>query len=83
VTRELLYPYFGLHRVDWREGDDEGTEFNLPISEWMRLFDETGFDIVSYHEIRSPSREAEARFFVGPEWAFDYPSEQAWRLRKR
>jgi SAM-dependent methyltransferase len=83
VTRELLYPYFGLHRVDWREGDDEGTEFNLPISEWMRLFDETGFDIVSYHEIRSPSRDADARFFVGPEWAFDYPSEQAWRLRKR
>ena len=83
VTRELLYPYFGMHRVDWLEDDDPGTEFNLPISEWMRLFDEVGFDVVTFNEIRSPSREGEKRFFVGPDWAHDFPSEQAWRLRKR
>jgi SAM-dependent methyltransferase len=83
VTRELLYPYFGLHRVDWFEDDGAGTEFNLPISEWMRLFDEVGFDVVAFHEIRSPSREAEKRFFVAADWAHDFPSEQAWRLRKR
>ena len=83
VTRELLYPYFGLHRVDWFEDDEEGTEFNLPISKWMRLFDDTGFDVLSFHEIRSPTKEGEARFYVSPAWAHDYPSEQAWRLRKR
>lgn len=83
VTRELLYPYFGLHRVDWEDEGEQGTEFNLPISNWMRLFDTTGFDVVSFHEIQSPTREGEARFFVGPEWAHDFPSEQAWRLRKR
>jgi SAM-dependent methyltransferase len=83
VTRELLYPYFGLHRVDWVEEDGQGTEFNLPISEWMRLFDGVGFDVVSFHEIQSPSRSGEARFFVNPDWAHDFPSEQAWRLRKR
>lgn len=82
VTRELLYPYFGMHRIDWLEEDDPGTEFNLPISEWIRLFDDVGFDVVAYHEIRSPSRRGDARFFVTPDWANDYPSEQAWWLRK-
>jgi SAM-dependent methyltransferase len=83
VTRELLYPYFGMHRIDWLEGDDPGTEFNLPISEWMRLFDDVGFDVIAFHEIRCPSPEEDARFFVGAEWAYQFPSEQAWRLRKR
>lgn len=83
VTRELLYPYFGLHRVDWTEGDDQGTEFNLPISDWLNLFDETGFEVVSFHEIQSPERQAETRFYVSADWAHDFPSEQAWRLRKR
>lgn len=83
VTRELLYPYFGLHRVDWTEKDDQGTEFNLPISEWMRLFEESGFEVLSFHEIQSPEPEAESRFYVNADWAHDFPSEQAWRLRKR
>lgn len=83
VTRRLLYPYFGLHRVDWQEGDDKGTEFNLPISEWMRLFDAVGFDVLAFHEIRSPTAGDESRFGVDASWAHDYPSEQAWRLRKR
>lgn len=83
VTRRLLYPYFGMHRIDWFEDDDTGTEFNLPISEWMRLFDDVGFDVLAFHEMRSPSPEGEGKFFVGPDWAHDFPSEQAWRLRKR
>lgn len=83
VTRELLYPYFGLHRVDWSDNDDAGTEFNLPISEWMRLFDEVGFDVAAFHEIRNPSPDGEAKFDITPEWAHHFPSEQAWRLRKR
>lgn len=83
VTRELLYPYFGLHRIDWRETEETGTEFNLPISVWMRLFDETGFDVEVFHEVRCPSPDAENRFGVDSAWAHDYPSEQAWRLRKR
>lgn len=83
VTKRLLYPYFGLHRVDWSDGEDRGTEFNLPISEWMVLFERTGFDVIAFHEIRSPSPDSEERFGVSATWAHDYPSEQAWRLRKR
>jgi SAM-dependent methyltransferase len=82
VTRELLYPYFGMHRIDWHEDDDEGTVFNLPISEWFALFHKTGFEIVSYHELRSPERGSEVRSYVTPDWANDYPTEQIWKLRK-
>lgn len=83
VRRSLLYPYFEMHRVDWEGEDDPTTEFNLPTADWMKLFDRTGFDVVAYHEIRNPDPSAEDRFGVDPAWAHDYPSEQAWRLRKR
>jgi SAM-dependent methyltransferase len=83
ATRELLYPYFGMHRIDWDEGDGAGTEFNLPISSWIRLFHETGFEIVAYHELQNPDPGAETRSYVDASWAHDYPSEQIWQLRKR
>lgn len=84
VTRKLVNPYFGMHRMDWHEPDgSEGTEFNLPISEWLRLFDRVGFDVVAYHELRAPRSGSEVRFFVSADWAHDFPSEQVWHLRKR
>jgi len=84
VGRTLENPYFGMHRIDWREPDGtEGTEFNLPISEWLRLFDRTGFDVVDYLELRAPRPGPEVRFYVSADWARDYPSEQVWKLRKR
>lgn len=83
VRRNLIHPYFTLHRADWEDEDDPTTEFNLPTAAWMRLFDRTGFDVVAYHEIQNPDPNAEDRFGVDPVWAHEYPSEQAWRLRKR
>jgi SAM-dependent methyltransferase len=84
TDRTLRYPYFGMHRIDWVDTDgDSGTEFNLPISEWMRLFDEVGFDIVSYQEVQNPEPNREKSFDQDPVWAHDYPSEQVWKLRKR
>ena len=80
AARTLLNPYFGMHRIEW--ANDEGIEFNLPISEWMRLFSEVGFEVISYHELRPTAREDEVRYFVSADWAFDYPSEQVWKLRK-
>jgi len=83
ATRELLYPYFGMHRIDWDEDEESGTEFNLPISGWIRLFYEVGLEIVAYHELQSPGPGDEVRFFVDATWAHQYPSEQIWHLRKR
>ncbi|MGD2060218.1 MAG: class I SAM-dependent methyltransferase [Acidimicrobiia bacterium] len=81
--RELLYSYFGMHRVDWDDGEEAGSDFHLPVSEWIRLFAETGFEIVAYHELQSPTPGPETRFYVSADWAYDYPSEQVWHLRKR
>jgi SAM-dependent methyltransferase len=84
TDRTLRYPYFGMHRIDWSDSEgDSGTEFNLPISEWMRLFDRVGFDVVSYQEVQNPNPERENSFDQDPVWAQDFPSEQVWHVRKR
>lgn len=83
ATRELLFPYFGMHRLDWDEGDEAGTEFQLPISDWVALFNDVGFEIVDYHELQNPEPGDEVRFFASADWAHDFPSEQVWHLRKR
>ena len=82
--RSLRRPYFGLHRVDWSEpGGATGTEFNLPISGWLELFRETGFELIAYRELRAPAGRDETRFGISRAWARDYPSEQVLKLRKR
>ena len=56
ITERLERDYFTIHRLDWREAADEpgGIEFNLPISGWLRLFRDTGFDVVDFLEIQAP-----------------------------
>lgn len=80
--RTLVNPYFGTHRLDWEDGEDRGTEFSLPISEWFRLFRETGFEVLDYRELKAPEPSDEVRFFVRADWAHEYPSEQVWKVRK-
>lgn len=84
VDRELRYSYFDLHRIDWEDDDgDEGTEFNLPTSGWMRLFDRVGFDVLAFHELRHPTGGTAVKYYVSADWAHDFPAEQVWKLRKR
>jgi SAM-dependent methyltransferase len=80
---KLVNPYFGMHRMDWEDDGNLGTEFSLPISEWFRLFRDTGFDVIDYLELRALVPSDEVRFFVRADWAHDYPSEQVWKVRKR
>ena len=85
VTDRLERDYFGLGRLDWRDAVDEpgGIEFNLPISSWMRLFDDIGFDVIDYIEVRAPESATGTNGTVTADWARRFPSEQVWRLRKR
>ena len=85
VTERLERDYFGLGRVDWRDAVDEpgGIEFNLPISSWLRLFDDIGFDVTDYIEVRAPESATGTNETVTADWARRFPSEQVWRLRKR
>lgn len=84
VGRTALRPYFGMHRIEWLDVDDDpGIEFNLPISDWFRLFKTTGFEVVDFFEVRAPNDATGTPFSIPADWAREYPSEQAWILRKR
>ncbi|HKI59141.1 MAG TPA: hypothetical protein VKA00_08005 [Trueperaceae bacterium] len=83
-VRELVRPYFGLHRTDWTEVevDPGGIEFNLPVSAWFALFEEVGFEVEGYLEPR-PVDGAEPEVpFITHDWARQWPCEQVWRVRK-
>lgn len=76
--------WFGMHRFDWREVeiDPGGVEFNLSIASWMRLFRDTGFEIVDYLELQAPEDATGTAFASPAAWAKKWPSEQVWKLRK-
>ncbi len=80
---QLLRPYFGMHRLTWP--DDTSVEFHLPHGEWIRLLRENGFEIERLVEIQAPvgAVSDEKWTFVTPEWARQWPSEEAWIARKR
>lgn len=82
-SMQLLQSYFGMHRFDWTDGADVGTVFNLTMSDWMKLFRKTGFEVVDYRELQAPQPGAEVRYFASADWSHRYPSEQIWKLRKR
>jgi SAM-dependent methyltransferase len=88
VTERLERPYFDLHRLDWTDAVDDpgGVEFNLPVSDWFRLFRHSGFEVLDYLELQAPAPEpghgSDVNYFVTADWARRFPSEQVWKVRK-
>ena len=83
ITDQLQRDYFTIHRLDWRDtAEGGGIEFNPPLSAWLRLFRDMGFEVVDFHEIQAPKpapeSTSEVQYFATAEWAHRYPSEQAW-----
>jgi SAM-dependent methyltransferase len=84
IGESVVRPYFGQHRIEWVDLDDDPSiEFNLPVSEWFRLFKVTGFEVLDFFEVQAPDDAEGARFSIPAEWARRFPSEQAWVVRKR
>ena len=83
-TPTLHRNYFDLYRFDWRQAEVEpgGIEFNLPVSGWLRLFRETGFEVLDYLELQAPEGSPD-RFGVPGSWAQRWPAEHVWKLRRR
>ena len=73
-----------MHRLDWRECeiDPGGVEFNLPLSDWLRLFRNTGFVVEDYVELQAPPHAADRHGTPG-QWAHRFPAEQVWKLIRR
>lgn len=84
LVRQLQRPYFGAGKFDWSqvEVDPGGVEFNLTFQDWIELFVATGFVVEGFKEPRPEHVQGSERFFVNDEWAFSWPSEQVWYLRK-
>jgi SAM-dependent methyltransferase len=85
IVESLQREYFGIHRQDWRDAVDDpsGIDFNLPIATWFRLFDDVGFDVMAVYEPRPAEGGFELTFFATADWARRWPTEIAFRLRKR
>jgi SAM-dependent methyltransferase len=78
---ELLRPYFGLHRTTW-EGDDS-VEFHLPHGKWIDLLHTAGFEVERLVEIQAPAGAITRWTAIAtPDWARQWPSEEAWIVRK-
>lgn len=80
IGRELRLDYFGLHRVEDREGY---VQFELPYGDWIALFGANGLTVEELREIRPPARATSTyRTDAETEWARHWPMEQIWRVRK-
>jgi SAM-dependent methyltransferase len=81
--RELLRPYFGMHRFVW-DGTG-GVEFHLGYGDWIRLLRANGFTVENLIEIQAPAEGEPHRYEGLPDrdWARRWPSEEIWVARKR
>jgi SAM-dependent methyltransferase len=79
----LRRPLFGMHRITWPF--DTSVEFHLPHGAWIDLLRANGFEIERLVEIQAPpdAVDSAAYSFVSAEWARQWPSEEAWIVRKR
>jgi SAM-dependent methyltransferase len=76
----LLRDYFGVHRLEWI--DDGSINFSLGVGPLIRLFRQSGFEVLDCAELQ-PRPGATTRFrFVTTDWARRFPSEEVWRVRK-
>lgn len=79
LTERLVNDYFGMRRFDW----PDGTDFQLPFGEWLRLFRAHGFVVEDLIETRPPpGTKSSYRDAAETEWARRWPMENIWRARK-
>lgn len=80
---ELVRPWFGGHRYDWRDAVDDpgGIEFVPTVGEWFALASDAGFRVDDYREIQAPDTAAEGLHeAITTAWANRWPAEHAFWL---
>ena len=55
----------------------------LPISDWLRLFRRTGFEVLDYLELQAPAALEGTPFHSPAAWGKRWPYEHVWKLRKQ
>jgi len=81
ATERMLRPQFGMHREEWPDSDS--VEFHLSHGDWIRLLRDNGFEIEELIELRPAEGTTTHYDFVSIDWARKWPSEEAWKARKR
>jgi SAM-dependent methyltransferase len=83
VGEQLARPQFGMHRFEWPE--DDGVDFHIQHSDWIRLLRENGFEVLGLWELRAPEGAEDHVYYdvVPVEWARQWPAEEIWKARKR
>jgi SAM-dependent methyltransferase len=83
VGARLERPQFGMHRFEWP--DDDGVDFHIQHSDWIRLLREHGFEILGLWELQAPEGAEDHVYYdvVPVEWARKWPAEEIWKARKR
>jgi SAM-dependent methyltransferase len=81
ATETLRRPYFGMHRNEWP--DSAGVEFHLGYGDWIRVLRGSGFEVLDLVELRPPPGASTSYEFVTADWARNWPSEEAWKARRR
>jgi SAM-dependent methyltransferase len=78
----LQRPMFGMHRIVWP--DDTAVEFHLPHGAWVDVLRDSGFEVERLVEIQAPvdAQPSTKYTFVTPDWARQWPSEEAWIARR-
>jgi ubiquinone/menaquinone biosynthesis C-methylase UbiE len=73
--------YFELGRLELGDGT---IDFQIPHSEWFRLFRDHGFVVEDLIELRPPEHATTTYDDFAPhDWARRWPAEQIWKARKR
>ena len=83
VGETLQRPYFGMHRFEWDDEDDDSVEFHLPHGEMIDLLRSEGFDVEGLVEVRPPEDATSTYTIATLDWARKWPSEEAWKARLR
>jgi ubiquinone/menaquinone biosynthesis C-methylase UbiE len=61
ITRTITRPLFGMHRIEWDDGE-KSVEFHLPLGRLIDLLRENGFEIERVFEIQAPEDAQEPSF---------------------
>ena len=55
----------------------------MATATWIRLLRDNGFEVEDLVELRPPEGATTRYDWVTAEWARQWPSEEAWKARKR
>ena len=82
TSETLQRPQFGPAAIQWP--GEQGIEFHLPHGDWIDLLRANGFEIERLIELKAPpeAKAHEYYDYVKPEWAWKWPHEEIWVVRR-